>query len=373
MKPNLTPNIKGEKIKQRIKCFVKKLDNFKNKPAGVLKTFMIRCRHYPPVTTLPDLTVFHILTMLGSRGRAFFSTILGNNKLSFLFILRFHNILWTRHKPISDLGRVSSETCFVSKEPKLEPKPVSALSETRCLFWLFCFNIETGSFGVSKQLKQTKDQPKQQKFVKISTFLIPHTISSVCFGCFNTGLKHRNKPKKIFCACQKTNQKTTETDWVSVCFSSNRGKKINCFDDPLIENVFWRFFLFCFRLFWQSSVWFGCFDTGPKHRINPRQTEKNVFWFCETNRKTTETDWVSVCFGFGNTLDPGVRTVGLAQRPCITRCWTQAVLCLDWLNKCWKPGGGGSCKGYAVTPAYTQSCPAVIRGVLQLWRRRITM
>jgi hypothetical protein len=60
-------------------------------------------------------------------------------------------------------SRVSSETSFVSKQPKLEPKLVLALSETRRLFRLFRFNIETGSFGVSKQLKQTKDQPKQQE------------------------------------------------------------------------------------------------------------------------------------------------------------------------------------------------------------------
>jgi hypothetical protein len=60
-------------------------------------------------------------------------------------------------------SRVSSETSFVSKHPKLEPKLVSALSETRRLFQLFRFNIETGSFGVSKQLKQTKDQLKQQQ------------------------------------------------------------------------------------------------------------------------------------------------------------------------------------------------------------------
>ncbi len=59
--------------------------------------------------------------------------------------------------------RVSSKTSFVSKQPKLEPKLVSALSETRRLFRLFRFNIETGSFGVSKLPKQTKDQPKQQE------------------------------------------------------------------------------------------------------------------------------------------------------------------------------------------------------------------
>jgi hypothetical protein len=59
--------------------------------------------------------------------------------------------------------RVSSETSFVSKQPKLGPKLISALSETRCLFRLFRFNIETGSFSVLKQPKQTEDQPKQQK------------------------------------------------------------------------------------------------------------------------------------------------------------------------------------------------------------------
>jgi hypothetical protein len=59
--------------------------------------------------------------------------------------------------------RVSSETSFVSKQSKLVPKLVLALSETRRLCQMFRFNIETGSFGVSKQPKQTKDQPKQQK------------------------------------------------------------------------------------------------------------------------------------------------------------------------------------------------------------------
>jgi hypothetical protein len=67
------------------------------------------------------------------------------NMISFIYILAVS-------------ARVSSETSFVSKQPKLEPKLVLALSETRRLFQMFCFNIETGSFGVSKQPKQTKDQ-----------------------------------------------------------------------------------------------------------------------------------------------------------------------------------------------------------------------
>jgi hypothetical protein len=70
---------------------------------------------------------------------------------------------------------VSSETSFVSKQPKLELKLVLALSETRRLFRLFGFNIKTGSFGVSKQLKQTKDQPKQQQICEnINLFNSPY-------------------------------------------------------------------------------------------------------------------------------------------------------------------------------------------------------
>jgi hypothetical protein len=57
--------------------------------------------------------------------------------------------------------RVSFETCFDSKQPKLEPKLVSALSETKRLFRLFRFYTETESFDVSIEPKQTEDQPKQ--------------------------------------------------------------------------------------------------------------------------------------------------------------------------------------------------------------------
>jgi hypothetical protein len=57
-------------------------------------------------------------------------------------------------------GRVSVETSFDSKQPKLEPKLVSALSETKRLFRLFLFYTETESFDVSIELKQTEDQPK---------------------------------------------------------------------------------------------------------------------------------------------------------------------------------------------------------------------
>ncbi len=58
-------------------------------------------------------------------------------------------------------GRVSFETSFDSKQPKLEPKLVSALSETKRLFRLVRFYTETESFYVSIEPKQTKDQQKQ--------------------------------------------------------------------------------------------------------------------------------------------------------------------------------------------------------------------
>ena len=49
--------------------------------------------------------------------------------------------------------RVSSETSFDSKQPKMEPKLVLALSDTKRLFWFF---TETASFCVSIELKQKK-------------------------------------------------------------------------------------------------------------------------------------------------------------------------------------------------------------------------
>jgi hypothetical protein len=56
---------------------------------------------------------------------------------------------------------VSFETSFDLKQPKLEPKLVLALSETKPVFRLFRFYTETESFNVSIVPKQTEDQPKQ--------------------------------------------------------------------------------------------------------------------------------------------------------------------------------------------------------------------
>ena len=61
------------------------------------------------------------------------------------------------------MSRVSFETSFDLKQPKLEPKLVSALSETKRLFRLFHFYTKTESFAVSIEPKQTEDQPKQNR------------------------------------------------------------------------------------------------------------------------------------------------------------------------------------------------------------------
>jgi len=68
-------------------------------------------------------------------------------------------------------SRVSFETSFDLKQPKLEPKLVSALSETKCLFRLFRFYTETESFDVLIEPKQTEDQPKQFDGEHILLFL----------------------------------------------------------------------------------------------------------------------------------------------------------------------------------------------------------
>ncbi len=78
-------------------------------------------------------------------------------------------------------SRVSFETSFDSKQPKLEPKLVSVLSETKHLFRLFCFYTETESFDVSIEPKQTEDPPKQFKRVYIWVFFRKFRVVLVCF------------------------------------------------------------------------------------------------------------------------------------------------------------------------------------------------
>jgi hypothetical protein len=102
--------------------------------------------------------------------------------------------------------RVSFETSFDSKQPKLEPKLVSALSETKCLYRLFCFYTKSESFDVLIEPKETEVQPKQFDrehillfftenlgffcfFFVFSFFFVFFSVfwvcfETVCFGCF---------------------------------------------------------------------------------------------------------------------------------------------------------------------------------------------
>jgi hypothetical protein len=86
-------------------------------------------------------------------------------------------------------SRVSFETSFDSKQPKLEPKLVSALSETKRLFRLIRFYAETESFDVSIEPKQTGDQPKQFDREHILLFVTENVqffrFFSIFFGLFS--------------------------------------------------------------------------------------------------------------------------------------------------------------------------------------------
>ncbi len=77
--------------------------------------------------------------------------------------------------------RVSFEPSFDSKQPKLEPKLVSALSETKRLFRLFRFYAETEIFNVSIEPKQTEDQPKQFKREYIWVFFRKFRVHLLTF------------------------------------------------------------------------------------------------------------------------------------------------------------------------------------------------
>ncbi len=117
---------------------------------------------------------------------------------------------------------MSFETSFNSKQPKLEPKLVLALSETKRLFWFFCFYTETECFDVLIEPKQTEDQPKQ-----------------------------------------------FDREHILLFFTENIGF-FRFFAFFLFFFVFFLFFSVCFK-----PVCFGCFASIPKQRVSiePKQTE----------------------------------------------------------------------------------------------------
>jgi hypothetical protein len=80
----------------------------------------------------------------------------------------------------------SFEFIFDSKQPKLDPKLVLALSKTKHLIWLFRFYTKKESFDVSIEPKQTEDQPKQFAREHILVFFSENLeFSHFVFRCFD--------------------------------------------------------------------------------------------------------------------------------------------------------------------------------------------
>ncbi len=166
-------------------------------------------------------------------------------------------------KLVSD--RVSFETSFDSKQPKLEPKLVSALSETKRLFRLFCPYTETESFDVSIEPKQTEDQRKQFDRENILLFFTENLgfirfIRFFRFFCF-LGLlrlfRFYTEAESFRCFdWTETKRRPTQTNWKRVYLGN-------------FQKIY------------------GCFET-------PKQTKIFCFWFHETNQNKPETDLVSV-------------------------------------------------------------------------------
>jgi hypothetical protein len=61
--------------------------------------------------------------------------------------------------------RVSFETSFYSKQPKLEPKLVSALSETKCLFRFFT-SIYTEKESLMFRLNRNQQKTNQNSLIE---------------------------------------------------------------------------------------------------------------------------------------------------------------------------------------------------------------
>jgi hypothetical protein len=119
-------------------------------------------------------------------------------------------------------ARVSFETRFDSKQLKLEPKLVSAQSETKRLFRLFRFYTETEGFDVTIEPKQTEDQPKQFdrehillfftenlgffRFFPVFSFFSVFSVcfETVCFGVSVVSLLYRNREFRLNRNKQKT-------------------------------------------------------------------------------------------------------------------------------------------------------------------------
>jgi hypothetical protein len=149
-----------------------------------------------------------------------------------------------------------------------------------------------------------------------------------------------------------------------------------CLPLSVFQGYSFSFFSVCktFNYLWTSNYRTGDFDADVSVWVSfPR-------WHHFTNSLSSEISVEKVSFNFPG---DGICLLNLAewdkernipernnedQR--IGADWHWPGLADDRLNVQWR---GGSCEGCVVPPAYAQSCPAVILGVCQLWRRRITI
>ncbi len=96
------------------------------------------------------------------------------------------------------------------------------------LLQLWTFRLVPALFELVLTMISICYRTNSSKFVNISTFLIPHTISSVCFGCFDTGPKHRNKLENFFWVFVKkqTEKQSKQIEFRFVLVWTEKKKKI---------------------------------------------------------------------------------------------------------------------------------------------------
>jgi hypothetical protein len=199
-----------------------------------------------------------------------FSISQGRTHHFFIFYLNLPGLFESRYFFLRRFIWGVLRTSFNSKQPKLEPKLVSALSETKRVFQLFRFYTATENFGVSVELKQTKEQPKLFDREHILVFFL--NISgcfSGCFGLFRNNLFrlfYQNSHFRCFDWTEKTEDQPKQFDWEHIL-------------------VFFR----KFRVV--SVVCLDCFDIGSKHQNKPKFF---VFGFT----KQTQTQPKQILFRF---------------------------------------------------------------------------
>ncbi len=183
-------------------------------------------------------------------------------------------------------------------------------------FGCFALISKQGVLVFQNNRKKQKTNRNSRKFVKISIFLIPHTMSSVCFGCFDTGLKHRNKPKKNFWPWRKNKPKNNRNRLSFGLFRIKPRKKLTVSRTPLIENVFWRFFWFvlvCFdKVLFVSVVSIQVRNTES----NRNKPKKMFFGFAkQTEKQPKQTEFRFVLVRTEKKFDCFEDTLSCSQAP----------------------------------------------------------